>query len=121
MEREKKEGKGGGKETRIKEGERKTRRWQASASVDVEFGAATAAEAAASVDRRHWGPSANIIHCHVGRSRFFFPFLFYFSAFPQLSGYMPFSFSTSIYIYTPSHIPQNQRSFPPIYILYTLA
>lgn len=30
----------------------------------------------ASVDRRHWGPSANIIHCHVGCLYLYFSFLF---------------------------------------------
>jgi len=32
----------------------------------------------ASVDRRHWGPSANIIHCHAGALIYLY-FFFYFS------------------------------------------
>lgn len=35
----------------------------------------------ASVDRRHWGPSANIIHCHVGALIYIYTFSFLFLLF----------------------------------------
>ena len=45
----------------------------------------------ASVDRRHWGPSANIIHCHVGCLYLYFSFLFV----PSILMAIPFINSTA--------------------------